>query len=417
MRHIFIALPLLVLLNLTTQDCSASEAAPQAKKYLSSFEQACTYRGEKIVYLGIGTESRQGRADIFKTDLNDLTSVFEDFTSYAQSYPPFIQDILANDRYKRLCKIILMDPRWETDGYAGSAAATKVPDPSAYQTLIIGGEGLEVRQKNIIGNPTKKESEKFKTMKTYIQTILSNGGVIFIGDFAGPDSYKTELYKSLKRDFPRQVEIFEQEIAVAIINNSINCGAVVRWRTPEQWKRTSVLDNRTEDTPGLKLRVIFNFLEEFSTKIFTKPFSVTVSNLTKKGISEAIITSYHTGPYRFDQSKLSDKELTTSTLDCTVASLVPTRNMPTLVFAIQEKDNQFAIVQPKLPLTPVFDPLDFSLIQTIFERLRNNLLNSEREKLQKKLLKSERSFDGSQASNALAQFNSQLTALTNTLKN
>lgn len=403
MRPIFMYLSILALFNLTNQSCVGSQAAQQAKKYLSTFEQACTYQGEKIVYLGIGTESRQGRSDIFKTDLNNHTSVFKDFTSYAQSYPPFIQDILANDRYKRLCKIILMDPAWETDGYTGSAAAAKVPDPSAYQTLIVGGEGFEVRQRNITGIFSKTESEKFKTMKTYIQTILSNGGILFIGDFAGADSYKTDLYKKLKEKFPLQVEIFEQEIAVAIINNSINCGAVVRWRTPEQWRKTSVLDSRTEDTPGLKLRVIFNFLEGFSTKIFANPLSVTVSDLTKKGIREALIASYHTGRYRFEQSKLSDKELTTSTLDCIVASLIPAQNMPTLAFTIQEQNNQFTIVQPKLPLTPVFDPLDFSLIQKIFTELQN------------KLLKSERSSKDLQAINALTQFNNQLTALTNTL--
>jgi len=141
---------------------------------LSSLKDALVYKGEKLVYISIGSYS--------KTDLS-------------QALPNFAATFLK--QFPHISRCIEIDPDWKDKGIKQSALYKNVKDTTEYHNLFtLVGEKLEDKHED--------------NLIAYMMDVLKTGGIVVIGVFTGPNiaPHSMNAYNTVKKLFKDSVQLF-----------------------------------------------------------------------------------------------------------------------------------------------------------------------------------------------------------------
>ena len=309
MRRIFIFLSLLISFNLTNQSCFASEAAPQSKNVFISTDSTPVYAGEKIVYVETGF--------YYPAEEN----CFPTFRNPEIYTPEFMQIFLKNAQLKDQCRTLFIEPGWQ---------------------------GLEPKGLN-------------ETIH-YFDTVLKNGGVIFIVNFAYDQAIARpthHMYNNLLAQFPGQIQLLEEMPSIA--GNSI-----FTWWNNNPWKTSDVLYAR--------MNVLYDIIgnltnpEESIPAIIKKSFAIHYEQYFPAKLHDTISLE------QFMQMK--DPFM--------LVSLSKQGTFPLITFDIGQKNSHLSIT-PRLSSKP-FDIHDLQQLETLKkEILTFKKLNQECEKKNQQL--------------------------------
>lgn len=140
-----------------------------------TLEEAFTYRGEKIVYIGIGSASHA------------ITW---------QALPQFMENFLLKPEFAPQCKCINIDNRWK-DSFQGSELQKLIEQKfSAVQNHFF-----------MVGDIIRpKDMDQFIA---YVMQVATAGGVVFLATFTGPNWIPFVMieYNKLKKQFPDQITL------------------------------------------------------------------------------------------------------------------------------------------------------------------------------------------------------------------
>ncbi|MFA6066113.1 MAG: hypothetical protein WC707_02940 [Candidatus Babeliaceae bacterium] len=155
----------------------ASFARSQLRKRgLMSLSEALTYKGEKIVYMGIGSHSRH-----------------DDW----QAYPTFMKNFA--ETYPGECKCINIDPFYKniTQGIEyttfGKAIKNGIKEQVTFATV-----GEKIKPENNAG------------LSSYLQKVVNGGGVIMMNNCVGPTDahHVMRVYNACKEKHPDRIQLY-----------------------------------------------------------------------------------------------------------------------------------------------------------------------------------------------------------------
>ncbi len=308
MRRIFIFLPLLVLFNLICPSCSASQAAAQPKNILWWDDSTPVYAGEKIVYVEVGQYYSPEETVLF---------TFRDPNVYT---PEFMKIFLKNSELKDQCRTLFIESNWQ---------------------------GLEPK--------------RLEETIHYFDTVLNNGGIIFIVNFASYNQVTHHIYNKLLAQFPGQIQFFEQANLFYPVENPI-----FSWWGNNPWKSSNVLDTRMNTFSDIIKNITHS--EEAIPAIIKRSFAISYG--------QSFPAKLH--------NTISLEQLMHAKDPFTLVSLSKQGTFPLITFDIGQKKSHLSIT-PRLSSKP-FDIHDFQQLETLKkEILTSKKLNQESEKKNQQL--------------------------------
>jgi len=313
-----------------------------------SLEQALSFNGEKIVYIGIGTYSDKARTDLGENVDTKL--------AYAQSFPAFMKDFIENKTFEEKCKIILIDPLWfeyqSHGGYQNSALSCYLKDTPSYMYIV--EDGLS--------------DTDFVKIEKYLETIFKNGGVAIVANFGATTEEINNVYNRLRSAYIRKIQLLNHIYAYAVINGVISRSCSAVW-----WDNHNYISSDHND------------LRKIETKLST-PISRLVDNISNvrmwsKRVQESKRASdKHDYDFCLKQLNFIEKRCTlkkesiVAPLTCTIVSLLKADNLPLLTYNIVQEGSEYFLAE-NLLVFPQFDAWSYV---TPINNMFLNLITTEK---------------------------------------